>query len=401
MRRLTVCIVAIAVLTACGGGGGEQASTRRRPRTTATTTTTMTAPTTTASTTPPNLAAVSVMLTKVADVSQGTALVSRPGDPALYVARQNGEIVALHDARVTPVLDVSRKTRSGGEEGLLGIAFSADGSRLYVHSTALNGDTRVEEYAFVPASGGGGRADPASARLILTAPAAQSNHNGGELTFGPDGMLYLGLGDGGGGGGNGQSRDTLLGKILRIDPTPSSRAPYTIPPDNPFAKGGGRSEIWAYGLRNPWRFSFDEPTGTIWIADVGQNAWEEIDALAVSASRGANFGWNPLEGTHEYRGGAPPGTVMPIFETSHADGNCSITGGYVYRGSRIPALRGAYVFSDYCNGAVRAIYAEGGRVVQQRELGVSASSISSFGVDNDGELYVVSQDEGIYRLDPA
>jgi glucose/arabinose dehydrogenase len=281
---------------------------------------------------------------------------------------------------------------------------------LYVHSTDVNGDTRVEEYEFTPAVGGGGTADPASARVVLTVAQPQGNHNGGQLAFGPDRLLYLALGDGGAAGdvgpghapeGNGQSLDTLLGKILRIDPTPTATAGYKIPPDNPFADGGGRPEIWAYGLRNPWRFSFDPPTDTIWIGDVGQNAWEEIDSLPLGQSRGANFGWNLLEGTHEFRGGAAADTVLPVFETSHADGNEAITGGFVYRGRAIPALRGAYVFTDYANGAIRALYVADGRVVAQRDLGVSASGVASFGIDNEGEIYVVSQNEGIFRLDPA
>jgi glucose/arabinose dehydrogenase len=409
MRRRVVAAVALATLVpACGGGGGNESTPTTRTRRASTTTTTA-APTTT-TTVPPNLDAVRATLTKVADVAEGTALVARPGDAAIYVALQPGQVMALHDGRVDTALDISGKTQCCGEQGLLGIVFSRDGNHLYAHSTALGGDTRVEEYAFTPAPGGGGTADPASARLLLTAPGAQSNHNGGQLALDGDGRLYIGLGDGGAGGdegpghapgGNGQSLDTLLGKILRIDPTASATAPYTIPPDNPFANGGGRPEIWSYGLRNPWRFSIDAPTDTIWIGDVGQNAWEEVDSVARASSAGANFGWNPLEGTHEYRGGAPPGTVGPLFEYSHDDGSCTVIGGYVYRGEKIAALRGAYVFSDYCNSSLHALYAPNGAVAAQRDLGIRSSSITSFGVDNDGELYVVTQGDGVFRLDPA
>ena len=178
---------------------------------------------------------------------------------------------------------------------------------------------------------------------------------------------------------------------------------YTIPPDNPFASGGGRPEIWAYGLRNPWRFSFDRSTGDLWIADVGQDQYEEIDfAAAPDRGRGANYGWNITEGLHPYRAGTAAGpTVAPVLETAHTDGNCSITGGYVYRGTKIPDLVGAYLFSDYCNGAVRAVVVANGQVVANRDLGINASNIASFGQDAAGELYVISQSQGLLRIDPA
>jgi glucose/arabinose dehydrogenase len=262
----------------------------------------------------------------------------------------------------------------------------------------------VEEYAFA-----NGRAEPARRRLLLTVPQPQVNHNGGELTFGPDGHLYLGLGDGGnrddtGPGhvpeGNAQSLDTLLGKILRIDPTPSGVPPYTIPSDNPFATGGGRPEIYVYGLRNPWRFSFDRANGDLWIGDVGQDQYEEIDQLPAGKIAGANLGWPRYEGMHAYRGtGANDAAlVSPLIETSHADGNCSITGGYVYRGRAIPALRGWYLFTDYCNGAIKAVRPVTGKSPRVRSLGTSMTQVSSFGQDNDGELYVLSQNRGVFRV---
>lgn len=396
-----VAAVAIAVpLALIGGGGGE--ATRRRPSPSTTSTTSVPS----ATTAPPNLAAAAVRLTPVAELTDATAMAARQGDPTLYVAQQQGRVVAIRDGSLdpTPVLDISSRTPSGGEQGLLGMAFSPDGTKLYVHSTAQTGATRLEEYAFAD-----GRADAASARLLLTVAQPQSNHNGGELTFGPDGYLYLALGDGGAGGdqgaghapgGNGQSLDTLLGKILRIDPTPSGGRPYTIPSDNPFASAGGRPEIWAYGLRNPWRATFDAETGDLWIADVGQNEWEEIDYMPVGRGAGANYGWNVFEGAHRFRAGNAPGAVAPILEVSHDEGYCAITGGYVYRGTSIHDLVGAYLYTDYCNGDIRALVQQGGEVVASRSLGIAADDVSSFGQDAAGELYVLSQSDGVFRIDP-
>jgi glucose/arabinose dehydrogenase len=243
----------------------------------------------------------------------------------------------------------------------------------------------------------------------------ESNHNGGQLAFGPDGMLYIALGDGGGGGdegeghaegGNGQSLRTLFGKILRIDPRPDGDRPYTIPADNPFADGGGRPEIWSYGLRNPWRFSFDATTGDLWIGDVGQNTWEEIDVSPVGdgAGRSVNFGWNLFEGREEFRepraGESTDELREPLLQLASDDGNCSVIAGFVYRGIAIPDLQGAFVFADYCNGDVRWVRQEDNEVIARGKLGVSGDSIASFGQDNDGELYVLSQSDGLFRLVP-
>ena len=207
----------------------------------------------------------------------------------------------------------------------------------------------MTEFAF-----GDDGADPASERGVLFVDQPFSNHNGGALAFGPDGYLYVGLGDGGSAGdpmGNAQSLSTLLGKLLRISPRPSKGEPYAIPPDNPFVgRDGARPEIWAYGLRNPWRFSFDTATGDLWIGDVGQNAWEEIDLEPAGSDGGSNFGWDRLEGTHPFEGSPAPDSIAPVFEYAHGDGSCSVTGGYVYRGERIPTLAGAYLFGDYCRG---------------------------------------------------
>jgi len=399
MRRgvLLGCI-ALALAT-CGGDGDDSGG--DDPTTTSSSTSTSSPASTTTTAPVGPLADVRVTLTPVADVQTPTALAVRADDPALYVAEQGGRIVAVTDGQVAPVLDISDAVSAGGERGLLGITFSPDGSRLYVHYSDVDGNTQLDEYAM----GGEGIG---SRRPILSVDQPQANHNGGELVFGPDGMLWLGLGDGGGAGdegpghaagGNGQSLDTLLGKILRIDPSRGDA--YAIPPDNPFADGGGLPEIWSYGLRNPWRFSFDRETGDLWVADVGQNAWEEVNVVAAPRrGAGVNFGWNHLEGTNEFRGGAPSDAVPPIVEHSHDDGSCSVTGGYVYRGDRIPQLRGAYLYSDYCAGTVRAVRLLDAEVADRADLPISAAQIAAFGQDLDGELYVLSQSDGLLRIDP-
>jgi len=348
-----------------------------------------------------------VALEPIAEVLSGTAFATRPGDGSLYVATQRGLVVAItKGADPTTVLDLTRLTRAGGERGLLGLVFSPDGTKLYVHySGVASGETVVEEYAFT-----GGVADPTTRRVVLTVPQPQANHNGGQLAFGPDGYLYLGLGDGGNAddegpghapGGNGQSLATLLGKVLRIDPTPTGSAAYTIPADNPYADGGGRPEIYVYGVRNPWRFSFDRRTGDLWIADVGQDQFEEVTRLPAGEVSGANLGWNRYEGTTRHRDPDVGGTVKPQIVTDHADGNCSITGGFVYRGRAIPWLRGWYLYTDYCNGEIMAAKVAKNGTARERDLGISLPSVSTFGEDRAGELYVVSQEQGVFRLVPA
>jgi glucose/arabinose dehydrogenase len=352
-------------------------------------------------------AAPALTLEPVADVTGATALATRVDDPTVYAALQRGVVVALTaGAAPRTVLDVSDRTRAGGERGLLGLAFAPDGSHLYVHySAAATGETVVEEYRFAD-----GVADPTTRRVLLTVPQPQANHNGGQLAFGPDGALYVGLGDGGSSddegpghasGGNAQSLQTLLGKILRIDPTPSGALAYTVPDDNPFAAGGGRPEIYVYGLRNPWRFSFDRKTGDLWIADVGQDRYEEVTRLRAGGAAGANLGWNRYEGTARHRGDDVAGTVKPQIVTSHDDGNCSITGGYVYRGRALRALRGRYIYTDYCNGVIQAAKIARDGTVRERDLGIELPSVSTFGEDGDGELYVASQTDGVFRLAPA
>lgn len=349
-----------------------------------------------------------IRLKRVARATGATAMAIRKGDPALYVTLQSGLVMAYRTGeRTRTVLDLTKFVTTGGEQGLLGLTFSPDGDRLYVHySGVAAGETVVEEYEFT-----GGRVDTTTRRVLLTVPQPQVNHNGGELVFGPDGYLHLALGDGGqrddrGPGhvpttGNGQSLNTVLGKILRIDPRPSGAMAYTVPSDNPFVGTSARAEILVYGLRNPWRFSFDTKTGDLWIADVGQDKWEEVTRVPADDIAGANLGWNLFEGTHRFRDGADTPVVMPTVETAHDDGNCSITGGYVYRGEKIPALRGWYLYTDYCNGDIMAVRVDGSGNVTERDLDVAMSSVSSFGQDANGELYVLSQDKGIFRVVPA
>jgi glucose/arabinose dehydrogenase len=365
---------------------------------TATTSGTAPAPASSGST-PAPFGSVQVSLRQVATLDQPVALVVRAGDPALYVAEKTGRVVAIRDGKVdrTPVLDLSGAVSSGGEQGLLGIVFSPSGRSLDVNYTDVRGDTRVVEYAFR-----GTRAVASSRRQLLFVDQPYENHNGGDLVFGPDGDLYIGLGDGGSAGdpqGNGQSLGTLLGKMLRIDPHPDGDVPYTIPDDNPFVSTpGARPEIWAYGLRNPWRYSFDPGTGDLWIGDVGQSAWEEIDRLPAGSPAGANLGWNLVEGSHRYAGDAPRGAIEPVYEYSHAGGACTVIGGSVYRGSDIPALVGAYVFADLCLGELEAIRPGPDGHVEHAVLGPTVPGISSFGTDGDGEIYAMSLNGGVYRI---
>ncbi len=406
-RRAAIALLATltVVAAACSGGedGGDATSEPQvvDPPTTSTSTTTTMPPAASSTTTlpPPDFDAASVQLSEVAVVDQPVALTGRPGDDALYVAEKTGRVRAIRDGAVdsTPVVDLSGEVSGDDEQGLLGLAFSADGSHLYVDYTDSGGDTHVVEFTMAD-----GAAEASSRREILQVAQPFSNHNGGELQTGPDGLLYIALGDGGSGGdpqGNGQDRGTLLGTILRIDPTAAD--PYGVPADNPFVgDAGARGEIWVYGLRNPWRFSFDRATGDLWIGDVGQDAIEEIDFRPADAASGSNFGWNTFEGTQTFSGRGADDAVPPIFEYPTANG-CSVTGGYVYRGTAIRDLTGAYVYGDYCNGEVGALLQEGGRLGSERSLGVSVSDLSSFGEDEAGELYALSLDGPIFRIDPA
>jgi len=282
---------------------------------------------------------------------------------------------------------------------LLGLAFSPDGSKLYVDHNDSTGDIHVAEYTM----GAGLDVNAGSRRELLTIGHRQfTNHNGGGLAVDRAGLLYISVGDGGGSGdpnGNAQRLDSLLGKLLRIDPRPGASGPYSIPPDNPFAHTpNARPEIYAYGLRNPWRFSFDQQTDDLWIADVGQGSWEEIDLETAPRTGGQNYGWNALEGTHRYGPPASGPTMAPITEYGHDGGDCSVTGGAVVRadGGALGALEGAYVFADYCSGRIRALRQAGGAVTEiNQSLGTVRNPVA-FDMAG-GSLLVVSLTGTIYR----
>ena len=359
----------------------------------------------------PVLAQVRVQLHQLARFTEPVSVALRPRDPRtgrVYVVERAGLIKALEpDATVAPepVADLSAFTLAGGERGLLGLAFSPDGSRMYVNYTDLSGHTNIDELTLTAA----GSADPASRRRVLFVEQPYANHNGGHLDFGPDGMLYIGMGDGGSGGdpqGNAQNLQSLLGKMLRINPVAQGERAYSIPADNPFVgRPDARPEIWSYGLRNPWGFSFDAGTGDLWIGDVGQNAIEEINAAraAEGTGRGVNFGWNAFEGTVRFPGGGTAsGAVDPVFEYGHgagADQGCSITGGVVYRQKAVPNLAGAYLYADYCVGGIRAIAATG--EAKARLLIDEPVGVVGFGLDADGEVLVLDLGGALYRLEPA
>jgi glucose/arabinose dehydrogenase/soluble lytic murein transglycosylase-like protein len=367
-------------------------------------------PPSSAPTSNPAVAALAITLTPIASVTQATDITARPNDTSLYVTEQVGRIrrlrrdsngqFTLDDAAV---LDITSDVTAGGEQGLLGIAFSKDGTKLYFAFTNRGADQQVDEVTL-----DGDRVVDGSRRTLIVVPDFAANHNGGDLILGPDGFLYYTMGDGGGGGDphkSGQDPTDLLGDIMRIDPTqPSGGKAYGIPPDNPFADGkNGAPEVWAYGLRNPWRISFDRSTHNLWIGDVGQGEIEEVDFLATGTGAGTNFGWSAVEGTHPFNASAAPaGAVAPIYEYSHSGGRCSITGGFVYRGKAIPALAGTYLFADYCDGELNGLQRAADGSVQLNDLRVRVAGPSSFGEDNDGELYVVSNMDGsIERIDPA
>ncbi|HEX2296580.1 MAG TPA: PQQ-dependent sugar dehydrogenase [Actinomycetota bacterium] len=340
---------------------------------------------------------------------------ARDGRGWLYVVEQDGLVRLLRDGELEerPFLDVTDRTEGGGEQGLLGLAFHPryeTNRRLFVNYTDLNGDTVIAEYR--RARRDPTLARPASERVLLRVDQPFDNHNGGALAFGPDGMLYIALGDGGSAGdpqNNGQRTDTLLGKILRID-VASRATPYEIPDDNPFAGDPrARPEIWDYGLRNPWRISFDRATGALWIADVGQGEWEEVNREPADSPGGLNYGWRVKEGRSCYPageecdvvGGALAEMTDPLAVYSH-DHGCSVTGGHVYRGRAFAELTGNYFFGDYCSGIVWAVAAEGPDRQDPVRLLDTDLSISSFGEDDRGEVYVTDlAGGGLYRLRAA
>ncbi|HEX9309613.1 MAG TPA: PQQ-dependent sugar dehydrogenase [Gemmatimonadaceae bacterium] len=328
----------------------------------------------------------------------GPVFLTQPlDDGRIFVVEQAGRIRVVRNGvlQATPFLDISSRVLSGGERGLLSVAFHpqyATNHYFYVYfTTQTNGDIRVERFT---ATSNPEVADPTTSKLIITAPhSANTNHNGGLLAFGPDGMLYAGLGDGGGAGdplGNGQNFNSLLGSLLRLDVDHGD--PYAIPTDNPFVgQANHRGEVWAKGLRNPWRYAFDAATGLLYIADVGQDLHEEVDVVAANHG-GVNYGWNVMEGASCYNASTctQTGLQLPIIDYGHNSGACSITGGYVYRGTAIPGIRGHYFYSDWCGGFLKSFRYENGVAVDQKDWGLSSSAVTSFGQDFGGELYMMS-----------
>lgn len=326
-------------------------------------------------------------------------------DGTAYVAEQGGTVRAVTASGLRNVaLDLRGQVSDGTEQGLLGIAFSPDGTRLYTDRTDPSGDTRIEEHPFAA-----GRADRSRTRLLLAIDQPYGNHNGGQLVVTSDGVLWIGMGDGGSAGdpqGHAQDPQSLLGKILRIDPArPGGGRPYAIPTGN-LPAGSGRPEIWALGVRNPWRFTVDEPTGTVWIGDVGQDTWEEVDAVPIDAV-GTNLGWNRREGMHPFgRGGDADGTVDPVWEYRHRDGRCSITGGVVVRDPRLPSLRGRFLVADWCTGELWSLQRIGGTGIGAKtsttvqRLRTRVGHPVGFGVAAHGAVIVLSGDGPLVRLTP-
>lgn len=343
----------------------------------------------------------------ISGLSSPIGAVSIPGDPLnrIFVVQQGGRIRILQNGSMlaTDFLNIDPLTNGGGEAGLLGMAFHPDydtNGKFYVSYTNLSGNSMLVQYTV--SSSDPNVANAASATTIY-GPVTQpfSNHNGGCIQFGADGMLYLGLGDGGSGGDPGnraQNINNQLGKIHRFDV--DIAAPY-IPASNPFVGVSGLDEIWAYGIRNPWRFSFDRLTGDLWIGDVGQNAWEEIDFQPAASTGGENYGWKILEGTHCYPSGtcSSAGTVLPVHEYNHSGGNCSVTGGYVARGPLLPNFQGRYFYADYCGGQLKSIDPSSPAVATNHASDVSISGfVTSFGEDANGDLLVVVSAGRIYRI---
>jgi glucose/arabinose dehydrogenase len=354
-------------------------------------------------------AAQDVLLQQIASGLTQPVALTHAGDTRLFITQQIGTIV-IYDGtglRATPFLDIRSLVLDNGERGLLSVAFHPHYSQngfFFVYYTNSNGDNSIARYK-VSASDPN-LADAASGTILLTIPHPNfANHNGGQLQFGPDGCLYIGTGDGGSGGdpnNHGQDLTQLLGKILRIDV--DHGLTYTVPPSNPFlALSPARNEIWAYGLRNPWRFSFDRETGDLWIGDVGQDKYEEVDFQPATSIGGENYGWRRMEGFHCYNPSSncvDPSFTMPVIEYPHTLGACSIIGGYRYRGTQILAMRGAYLYGDYCTGTI-SIATQTGTAWTPKTLFTTSISISSFGEDVAGELYVLDVAKGIvYKIVP-
>lgn len=346
-------------------------------------------------------------LAEVGAFDEPLYLTAPPGDSRLFVVEKTGKVRVVAGGQIEPApfLDISSRVSKGYEQGLLSIAFAPDYGQsglVYVNYTDQRGDTRIVEYRV---SADPNRLDPGSAREILFVDQPFANHNGGLLSFDRSGMLIAGMGDGGSGGDPGnraQNLGNLLGKLLRIDPRrpPPGRA-YGIPSDNPFAnRAGARPEVWAYGLRNPWRFSFDPATGDLYLADVGQNRWEEVNYVPAESIPGANFGWRVYEGNERFTRESldQSQTVRPVAVYPLSGSTCSVTGGYVYRGE-VNTLKGTYLYGDFCAGFVKGFRISNGAAADERDFPVLATGqLSSFGEDASGQLYVTSLAGKVFRI---
>jgi glucose/arabinose dehydrogenase len=401
LRRRAMLVAALALSAgACGGDGDPDG---RHP---GASTPASSVPATSAPPAEPptqaDLNRVAVELDEVARAQTPVALAVAEDNTTFYVGERAGLVRVIRNGQLDrrPVLDLTDEVVAEGEGGLLGVALAPDGRHLYVSFTDAEHAVRLVEVTI-----DGGQVDPASRREVLTIRQPSTRHHGGNLVFGPDGLLWFGVGDGSPGGdpaNAAQSLGELSGKLLRLDPRPSGAKAYTVPQTNPFVnREGARPEIWAYGLRNPWRFSFDRATSDLWIGDVGQYVVEEVDVIGLRRSKGANFGWRRLEGSRQFSGSSPPRAVPPVHEYYHRNGRCAVIGGHVYRGSQIRGLQGAYVYGDVCDGRIRALSWARGKPVRHRDLGLRLPGLVSFGEDRDGELYALSLADGIYRLGAA
>ncbi|HEX8026546.1 MAG TPA: PQQ-dependent sugar dehydrogenase [Candidatus Limnocylindrales bacterium] len=348
----------------------------------------------------------------VGGLSQPVYLTSaRDGTGRLFIVEKTGRIRVWSGSSLlsTPYLDIHTLVTGGSEQGLLGLAFSpkfTTDHKLYIDYTDVNGNTKIVEYR--QSTGSPNTVDTSTRRTVLTITQPFANHNGGDIVFGPDGYLYIGMGDGGSAGdpnNNGQNLSSLLGKLLRINPLSyTSTRGYTIPSSNPFVGRTGRDEIWSYGLRNPWRFSFDRVAGTLWIGDVGQDTWEEVDRAGRStagAGRGVNYGWHVMEGRSCYSPATNcnrTGKTLPPVEYKHLAGRCAITGGHAYRGTAISGMAGLYLFGDYCTGEIWYTNATSTAQVSAVRLLDTSLNISSFGEDASNELYVCDLNGAVYKV---
>jgi glucose/arabinose dehydrogenase len=386
--RATIVLAFSLALAACGSDGVASVGSTQQPGSA-------------------HSASAHVRLLEIGTFHDPLYVAGAPADPSrVFVVQRSGQVMLMLNGRAqaSPFLNVATSIYTGGsdEQGLLGLAFPADYARsglFYVSYTIANNDVRIVQYRRSAADAN--LADPSSARVLMTIDHHNySNHNGGQLAFGPEGDLYIGVGDGGSEDdpeNNGQNTDTLLGKILRVSPAPVGG--YTIPKGNPFAgQSGKRAEIWAYGLRNPWRFSFDSANGNMIIGDVGQDLQEEIDFVPAHTGAGANYGWSIFEGDRRNKPGNAPNAVAPVLVAAHSNGFCAIIGGYVVRDRSLPSLYGRYLFGDYCRPQIESVRLSKGRATARMATGLNVSETSSLGQDASGHIYVTSLKGPVYRI---